>query len=76
METCFRELGERLCEDLADDEVLLLNYSGEDSEISYIATELLTGPTLRRFAEDHPEIPAEIAACFAIAVAPICGVLR
>ena len=32
METCFRELGERLCEDLADDEVLLLNYSGEDSD--------------------------------------------
>ncbi|AKF10649.1 serine/threonine-protein kinase [Sandaracinus amylolyticus] len=44
----------------------IYDYSGEDSEESFIATELLTGPTLRKFADDHPSIPAEIAACFAI----------
>ncbi len=47
----------------------IYDYSGEGSEVSFIATELLTGPTLRRFADEHPEIPAEIAACFIIAVA-------
>jgi serine/threonine-protein kinase len=47
----------------------IYDYSGEDSEESYIATELLTGPTLKKFAEDHPDMPAEIAACFAICVA-------
>ncbi|UJR85944.1 serine/threonine-protein kinase [Sandaracinus amylolyticus] len=46
----------------------IYDYSGEDSEESFIATELLTGPTLRKFADDHPSIPAEIAACFAIEV--------
>ncbi len=47
----------------------IYDYSGEESNISYIATELLTGPTLRRFVDDHPDIPAEIAACFTIALA-------
>jgi tRNA A-37 threonylcarbamoyl transferase component Bud32 len=47
----------------------IYDYSGEGSEVSYIATELLTGPTLKQFADEHPEIPAEIAACFIIAVA-------
>jgi tRNA A-37 threonylcarbamoyl transferase component Bud32 len=47
----------------------IYDYSGEGSEVSYIATELLTGPTLKKFAEEHPEIPAEIAACFVISVA-------
>ena len=46
----------------------IYDYSGEESEFSFIATELLTGPTLRKFADEHPEIPAEIAACFIIAV--------
>lgn len=45
------------------------DYSGEDAEESYIAVELLTGPTLKRFAEDHAEIPAEIAACFTLQIA-------
>ncbi|MCG8557811.1 MAG: protein kinase [Proteobacteria bacterium] len=49
--------------------IAIYDYSGEDSEQSYIATELLTGPTLRQFAEQHPEIPSEVAACFGIAVA-------
>jgi eukaryotic-like serine/threonine-protein kinase len=47
----------------------IYDYSGEESEHSYIATELLTGPTLKKFADDQPEIPAEIAACFGIALA-------
>ncbi|MBN1655366.1 MAG: serine/threonine protein kinase [Deltaproteobacteria bacterium] len=46
----------------------IYDYSGEESDISYIATELLTGPTLKRFVDDNPDIPAEIAACFAIAL--------
>ncbi|MBK8171091.1 MAG: serine/threonine protein kinase [Sandaracinaceae bacterium] len=46
----------------------IYDYSGEDSPESYIATELLTGPTLKLFAENHPDIPAEIAACFVIEI--------
>ncbi|MEM9075284.1 MAG: serine/threonine-protein kinase, partial [Myxococcota bacterium] len=47
----------------------IYDYSGEDSEESYIAAELLTGPTLRRFIDDGAELPAEIAACFTIQIA-------
>ena len=43
--------------------------SGEDSEESYIVTELLTGPTLKEYAESRPPMPPEIAACFAIEIA-------
>ena len=46
----------------------IYDYSGEDSPESYIATELLTGPTLKQFAETHEEIPAEVAACFVIQI--------
>ena len=51
----------------------IYDYSGEESEESYIAAELLTGPTLKKFADDHPDMPAEIAACFAIEVARALG---
>lgn len=49
----------------------IYDYSGEDSDtdISFIATELLTGPTLKQFSDAHHEIPAEVAACFVIAIA-------
>jgi hypothetical protein len=47
----------------------IYDYSGEDSPESFIATELLTGPTLKRFVEEHPPLPAEIAACFAWEIA-------
>lgn len=47
----------------------IYDYSGEDSPESYIAAELLTGPTLKRYGEEHPELPPEIAACFAIQIA-------
>jgi eukaryotic-like serine/threonine-protein kinase len=42
--------------------------SGEDSEASFIATELLTGPTLRALADASGDMPAEVAASFAIEV--------
>jgi tRNA A-37 threonylcarbamoyl transferase component Bud32 len=51
----------------------IYDYSGESSEVSFIATELLTGPTLKRFADDHPEIPPEIAACMTLQVARALG---
>src|SRR5262245_64908366 len=46
----------------------IYDYSGEESEIRFIATELLSGPTLKQFADSHPEIPAEIAACIVLQV--------
>jgi len=51
----------------------IYDYSGEGSEVSFIATELLTGPTLKKFADDHPEIPPEIAACITLQVARALG---
>ena len=50
------------------------DYSGESSDESYIVAELLTGPTLKKFSEDHPDIPAVIAACFGIEIAKALGV--
>src|ERR1041384_3467610 len=44
----------------------IYDYSGEDSEVRFIATELLTGPTLKVFAEQHPHVPPEIAAAIVI----------
>lgn len=46
----------------------IYDYSGDESEESYIAAELLTGPTLRAFVDKGAEIPAEVAACFAIEI--------
>ncbi len=51
----------------------IYEYSGESSEVSFIATELLTGPTLKKFAEEHPGIPPEIAACMALQIARALG---
>jgi serine/threonine-protein kinase len=47
----------------------IYDYSGEESDASYIATELLTGPTLKEFAEKHPSIPPEIVACIGLQLA-------
>jgi serine/threonine-protein kinase len=47
----------------------IYDYSGEGSEESYIAAELLTGPTLKAYVEQGDEMPAEIAACFGIEIA-------
>jgi len=51
----------------------IYDYSGEDGDTHYIATELLRGPTLKQLVEDHPDIPAEIAACLAILIARALG---
>jgi serine/threonine-protein kinase len=53
--------------------VQVYDYSGEDSDESFIAAELLTGPTLKRFAEENPEVPPEIAACIALQIARALG---
>jgi len=47
----------------------IYDYSGEESEESYIAGQLLTGPTLRAWGEAHAPIPAEIVACIGIELA-------
>ncbi|MDH5490843.1 MAG: protein kinase, partial [Myxococcales bacterium] len=47
----------------------IYDYSGEDSEESYIAAELLTGPTLKVLVEEGRELPAEFAACMALQIA-------
>lgn len=60
----------------------IYDYSGEDSPESYIATELLTGPTLRQFVEAHPDVPPEIAVCIvlelvaALAAAHAAGIVH
>jgi len=46
----------------------IYDFSGEGSPEAYIAAELLTGPTLKQWREDHYEVPAEIAACFVIEI--------
>jgi hypothetical protein len=51
----------------------IYDYSGEDSETSYIAAELLTGPTLKQLVEDHADIPAEVAACMTVLLARALG---
>lgn len=51
----------------------IYDYSGDSGE-SYIAAELLTGPTLKVFIEDEGQaLPAEVAAAFAIQVARALG---
>ncbi len=47
----------------------IYDYSDNDSENAYIATELLTGPTLRTFVENTPDLPVEIAACIGVELA-------
>jgi serine/threonine-protein kinase len=47
----------------------IYDYSGNESDNAYIATELLTGPTLRAYVDAIGEIPAEIAACIAAELA-------
>lgn len=47
----------------------IYDFAGEDSAESYIAAELLTGPTLKQYIEQHDALPAEIAACFGIEIA-------
>lgn len=48
--------------------VEVYEFSDEDDEQSYMVTELLEGPTLRRFAELHPDPCAEVAAAIGVAL--------
>ena len=47
----------------------IYDYSGEGSDETYIAAELLTGPTLKDFVLAHKEVPPEIAVCIALQLA-------
>ncbi|MBW2191181.1 MAG: protein kinase [Deltaproteobacteria bacterium] len=47
----------------------IYDYSGETSDETYIAAELLTGPTLKDFVLQHKEVPPEIAACISLQLA-------
>jgi hypothetical protein len=47
----------------------IYDYSGNESDNAYIATELLTGPTLRAYVDAMGEVPAEIAACIGVELA-------
>lgn len=42
--------------------VEVYDFADEDDRESFMVTELLEGPTLRRFAEQHPGMPAEVVA--------------
>jgi len=47
----------------------IYDYSGSDSDNAFIATELLTGPTLRAFVDRVGEVPAEVAGCIGVSLA-------
>jgi serine/threonine-protein kinase len=51
----------------------IYDYSGEGSDETYIAAELLTGPTLKDFVLEKKELPPEIAACVALQLADALG---
>ena len=51
----------------------IYDYSGEGSDETYIAAELLTGPTLKDFVTEKKELPPEIAACIALQLADALG---
>jgi tetratricopeptide (TPR) repeat protein len=62
--------------------VEVYEFSEAQDTRSYLVTELLEGPTLRRFVEQHPDVPAEVAAamgivlCDALACAHRQGVIH
>ena len=45
------------------------DYGGEGSPESYIAVELLTGPNLKQFVDEHGALPSEVAAAFGVHIA-------
>jgi tRNA A-37 threonylcarbamoyl transferase component Bud32 len=47
----------------------IYEYGGEDSEACFIATELLTGPTLKQFVQSQRDIPSEVVAAIGVLVA-------
>lgn len=62
--------------------VEVYEFSDVSERENYLVTELLEGPTLRRFGEQHPDIPAEVVAavgvvlCDALACAHAQGVIH
>jgi hypothetical protein len=62
--------------------VEVYEFSDPEERESYMVTELLEGPTLRRFTERHPDVPSEVAAaigivlCDALACAHAQGVVH
>jgi len=62
--------------------VEVYEFSEAQDTRSYLVTEILEGPTLRRFVELHPDVPAEVAAamgivlCNALACAHRQGVIH
>ncbi len=53
--------------------VEVYEFSDPDDRESYMVTELLEGPTLRRFVERHPDVPAEVAALVGIVLCDALG---
>jgi serine/threonine-protein kinase len=51
----------------------IYDYSGEASDETYIAAELLTGPTVKDFVLKQKDVPPEVAACIAIQLADALG---
>lgn len=51
----------------------IYDYSGEASDETYIAAELLTGPTLKDFVLERKELPPEVAAGVALQLADALG---
>jgi hypothetical protein len=51
----------------------IYDYSGEASDETYIAAELLTGPTVKDFVLQRKELPPEIAACVCLQLADALG---
>ena len=51
----------------------IYDYSGEASDETYIAAELLTGPTLKDFVLKHKDVPPEVAAVMALQLAEALG---
>jgi serine/threonine-protein kinase len=51
----------------------IFDYSGRDSDDTFIVTEFIHGVTLRTYCEEHPDMPTEVAALLA---AEICRGLR
>jgi serine/threonine-protein kinase len=62
--------------------VEVFDFAVESDRDSFMVSELLEGPTLRRFADEHPGMPAEVAAaigivlCQALACAHEQGVIH
>ncbi len=48
------------------------DFSGPQAEHAFIAAELLTGPTLKQFAQEHGPLPPEVAVAFTL---PVCRAL-